>query len=934
MNTKKVEEYLNHTTSISKLMNEEDELHFFSSTYIGNILGLTRNAVSQIMNKLLRVRKVIKINTRPVYFFSKEVLEKEFETPIEETIFSSIEELLHYVEKKEHFIIDPFSKFIGHSTAVQEEVEQCKVAVNYPPSGLPILISGPTGVGKSFLARLMFEYAVDRGIIEGKAPFILINCAEFANNPELLTANLFGSVKGSYTGADKDKAGFIEEANGGFLFLDEVHRLSPEGQEKLFLFLDQGKYRRLGETKDWRQSEVRFIFATTEKPDAVFLKTFLRRIPIKIQLRSLMERTFNDKFSIIYHFIQQESKRLQRVIKVSKQVMYTLIHSEFQGNIGELRNVIKHSCANAFFKDIHLKKSTADPLDVNVSHLPNDFIKSESILDYRITKDFPLSDILVSEENSNPIQESNWLKDTILESHLVDITRVYENYQKDILSLDEFILDITKLNDQYLSSVIYQIKDELTFNIHRFNYIKNSIENILMHMTPYVFPNAATFLTYIITYRSKFLYKSTDTHRKVHEVFSIVGKKNFREEYELTVNLVELVNMNLGLDLTKEDLLVVFLYLKKLYKKEEKSIAKAIIITHGNSTSSSIADLANKLLGHFVFEAIDMPFETDIYQTISHLKKYMKSINTEHGVLVLVDMGSLEDIHHNLIGLVKGTIGIMNNITTYLALNVGEKIINGKSVEEILELVSKDSQPKYKIIKGEFSKKNAIITTCVTGVGTAEKIKELLIKSIQDFVTDIEFLPLEYSRLKQNQREDPIFNLYNVIAIIGTSNSVIDNVPFISLEDLIQEKGYERFYSILKEVLDEKETIQKINNRIVKLFSLESVFDHLTILNPEKLINHLEMFIESMQMELQIDFSNSLKIGLFVHIGCLVERLVKSQPIEHHDQLEYLEQCHQNFIIGTKKSFSVIERIYNVTIPSSEIAYIYDLVGENALNKA
>ncbi|MBZ4317070.1 hypothetical protein LAM21_21885, partial [Mycobacterium tuberculosis] len=102
-----------------------------------------------------------------------------------------------------------------------------------------------------------------------------------------------------------------------------------------------GKYRRLGETKDWRQSEVRFIFATTEKPDAVFLKTFLRRIPIKIQLRSLMERTFNDKFSIIYHFIQQESKRLQREIKISKQVMYTLSHSEFQGNIGELRNVIK-----------------------------------------------------------------------------------------------------------------------------------------------------------------------------------------------------------------------------------------------------------------------------------------------------------------------------------------------------------------------------------------------------------------------------------------------------------------------------------------------------------------------------------------------------------------------------------------------------------------
>ena len=81
-----------------------------------------------------------------------------------------------------------------------------------------------------------------------------LNCAQYADNPELLTSNLFGHVSGAYTGATQDKVGAFEAADGGLLFLDEVHRLSPEGQEKLFTYLDQGIIYRLGETKahDWK----------------------------------------------------------------------------------------------------------------------------------------------------------------------------------------------------------------------------------------------------------------------------------------------------------------------------------------------------------------------------------------------------------------------------------------------------------------------------------------------------------------------------------------------------------------------------------------------------------------------------------------------------------------------------------------------------------
>lgn len=91
---------------------------------------------------------------------------------------------------------------------------------------------------------MMHKFAMEAARLTETAPFVVFNCADYANNPQL-----FGVKKGAYTGAVEQK-GLIEKANGGILFLDEVHRLTPEGQEMLFTFIDGGMYRRLGESEN------------------------------------------------------------------------------------------------------------------------------------------------------------------------------------------------------------------------------------------------------------------------------------------------------------------------------------------------------------------------------------------------------------------------------------------------------------------------------------------------------------------------------------------------------------------------------------------------------------------------------------------------------------------------------------------------------------
>lgn len=203
---------------------ELKENDLFTASSLASFFKMGRNTISQYLNDYVKNEKVIKVNTRPVYFFHKQALEEKYETNFNDCIYDSIASLKILMMKD-------FEKMIGYNGSLKSVITHCKAAMSYPDNGLPILICGPTGTGKSMIASLMYEYASHQGILKKDAKFISVNCSEYADNPELLVDNLFGHVKGAYTGADEDQVGLIQLANGGVLFLDEVHCLKAECQE-------------------------------------------------------------------------------------------------------------------------------------------------------------------------------------------------------------------------------------------------------------------------------------------------------------------------------------------------------------------------------------------------------------------------------------------------------------------------------------------------------------------------------------------------------------------------------------------------------------------------------------------------------------------------------------------------------------------------------
>jgi DNA-binding NtrC family response regulator len=210
------------------------------------------------------------------------------------------------------------------------------------PTESTVLILGETGTGKELAARTLFQQSKRAGM-----PFVPVNCGALAEN--LVESELFGHVKGAFTGADRDHKGLFEVANGGTLFLDEVGELNKNIQVKLLRFLESGEIRRVGETRPFR-TEVRVLCATNRdlrvmiKDDEFREDLFFRINTFEIRLPPLRERR-SDIPDLARHLLARAARRpLEQVADLlTPEAIDALLEHEWPGNVRELANVMEHA---------------------------------------------------------------------------------------------------------------------------------------------------------------------------------------------------------------------------------------------------------------------------------------------------------------------------------------------------------------------------------------------------------------------------------------------------------------------------------------------------------------------------------------------------------------------------------------------------------------
>ncbi|MEG1702794.1 MAG: sigma 54-interacting transcriptional regulator [Erysipelotrichaceae bacterium] len=887
---------------------------------ISKELNASRNIISQYLNEYFNAGILIKINTRPVIFFDKHLIEEHYSCILDESEYISLSAFQDLIENEKN---KDFENLIGYDESLSTVINQCRATISYPPEGLPMLLYGPTGTGKSMIAQTMYDYCIHQNLIEKDKQFLILNCSEFANNPELLTANLFGYKKGAFTGADKDNPGLLKVAEGGILFLDEVHALKAECQEKLFLFMDKGIYHRMGDNEKWIHSHVRLLFATTENPQKVLLKTLLRRIPMMITLPSLQERGVHERIQLIYHLFKKEEKRLNKKIQFSNIVYNALVSTVFPGNIGDLKNCIQASCVNAYYNC----DPSGNTLQIHAYHLPANLIELNELAKQKIVDNqvamIPLDDL---RKYINHDRAQVHLNNQILEvnEELIELKTSFADF------LDKSFQYLNEYNDH----TIYQ---KNTKQSSGFLYVQSMLSNIFdiisnRYGLKISNNDLLTFATYIHDYtRYNFeLRNYFDKHQiEITNLYKNVNERIHRE-FLIAQEIAQSIHANADIELDEMAISVLTLYLKKFNRIMDCNKRIGIILTHGYSTASSISDATNRLLEQYIFDAIDMPLQVSNEEIVEQLNDYLNKIGSYDEIVLLVDMGSLEDIHKGISSSAHANIGIINNVTIKMALEVGNGIRQGESLETIFKKVDQAALPTHHIIHYHH-KDPVILCSCASGLGTADRLKKILEESIPKSLV-VKILTYDYNELIEKQLNSTFFEQYEVICIVGTLNPNLDDVPFIPIEDLIINVSLDKLHHYFKDYLS-IDDMKIFKTNILKNFSLTNIMNSLTILNPTKLLEQVSSAIEDLQQRLQTSFSNNTCVGLYVHVCCLIERLVMHQDIDQYPNINDFVKQQEHFIQCVKAAFSPIEHYYMIEVMPPEIGFIYDYVENDASEK-
>ncbi len=846
-------------------------------------LGLSRANVSGDLNRLCKEGKAEKYGSKPVYYRIPEG-----------GASLNADSLLNVFVHKNHSLF--------HC------VEQAKAAVLYPPHGMHMLLFGETGVGKSMFAELIYRYAHENGSLDG--PFIVFNCADYADNPQLLVSQLMGTKKGAYTGADADRPGLLEKADGGVLFLDEVHRLPPQGQEMLFTFIDKGVYRRLGETDAERKASVLMICATTENPESNLLKTFVRRIPMIIKIPNLSERSIDERLNLISDFFRKESARLGKPISVSVNTVRSLLSYRCPNNIGQMKNDIQIICAKAYSDYISGKK---DDLNI-ISHDIPEYIREGLYLETThrqiwnrfvgINKRFCVFDSKVE----SPLLEDEEKDENIYEridSHMqelkkigVDDDGIAREINKDIYAYFE---KYTQTSDQDLSNIKNLVGMDVVL----------VVDQILSEAEEKLVRDFGSNIRYGLAVH---IYTAIGRIRQGHKIVNPQMneiRKNLPREFSVALDSLKIINKKLDVDMPIDEagFLAAFFDLSHF---QHGAKVLVVVIAHGASTATSMAEAANRLLGMNYVIGMNASLDENPQKVYLRLKDLVKSRPESSGVLLLVDMGSLMNFSQDLqkeLGIQTKAIAL---VSTLHVIEAGRKASMGYSLDYVYQEARNINDQIYSgtsVAVKEQLTKAFIVTLCTTGEGSAA-----LLKNVLDSQLDYHRSLCETIALKLTDKEDiearlaAINRIGKVLCVVGTF-PVNFPVPYFNLADVLEGSA-----------------IPKIQKRIDQEAFWGKVQDTLSTMlkngGNENIFLQVRAVIEAVEKQSGYQLASDVMVGVLCHMSCMVDRLIENEPVGKFPNKRAFIKQNLKFYNLVKNCCVAMQNYFSITIPDDEICYI------------
>lgn len=883
-----------------------------SALELATTLALDRSSISRYLNQLSREGIIEKRSGKPVRFM---VANANANAGQGVEVGSSAKVPVS------QGVVDAFERLVGAGMSLSMAVQQAKAAILYPPRGLHTLILGETGVGKSLFAETMFQFALQVQMLPAHAPFIRFNCADYADNPQLLMGQIFGVKKGAFTGANEDRVGLLKRADGGMLFLDEVHRLSPQGQEMLFTYMDKGSFRRMGDTESMVQSEVQLIAATTEDPGSVLLKTFMRRIPMTITLPALREREMEERYHLVAAFLKEEATRLQKSIYVNRNSLASIILYDCANNIGQLKSDLQLACAKAFLR---FKTMDEHYILIQQGDLPNHVKKG--LMRLKDTRDDidrllnPMDELYrfgldQGERLEIAMPDDNAIFYDVIERKMDKLKAqgLEDDRINEILNIDieeHFHSYIGKFSSRYQLGELMKVVDEDILRLTT-DILKIASEVLKKPFDEKIFFGLGLHLQGSIDRIKKGI-------RIYHPKLNYV-RVSYEEEFIVAMKLAKVIDDRMGIETPLDEIgyLTMFLASDRIDEASgEEALVGILAIMHGHATASSMVQVVNSLLGTDHAKALDMPLNMSAESMYAIAKDEIGRLDQGKGVLLLVDMGSLTNFGDMVREETGQMVYTLDMASTALVLEACRKAVLGRDIIEIYKSLKGDLKAQQPSGKG-VAKKRIIITACFTGEGASKTLKDIVVKRLgQD--SDIEVKTLNVLNKKDFSDALKMYaQSYRVLCVISTVQLEAEGFYLIPAIDFMSGRAEDAFNALIHS--------EDVFDKVV-----ETVSQHIEGVDAFELVADIRQAVDQIEKTLNLKVSSDVKVGILLHTAFMINRLKIGDEQLAFDQLPlFLKRYNQEMVL-VQEAMNHLEKQYHVYIGEHEQAYLLRMFVENA----
>jgi transcriptional regulator with AAA-type ATPase domain/transcriptional regulatory protein LevR len=758
---------------------------------LADAVGIDRSNASRELNRLVLLGRARKVPGKPVRFLaappSGTTLAEEVAVPAARVaaparqvmpVPSSIERPAPPPARDPR---PPLDGLPGARGSLKNAIAQAKAAVLYPGGGLATLILGPTGVGKSLFAEEMYRFAVTQGVLPPQAAFVVFNCADYASNPQLLLSQLFGAARGAYTGAAADRPGVVEQAAGGILFLDEVHRLPPEGQEMLFLLLDRGLYRRLGETR-LREVQVRVICATTEEPESSLLATFLRRIPMVIHIPSLAERPLSERLELVLHCFQAEADRIGKDVVVSGQVISHLVRYTPRGNVGQLKAEIQLACARAFLEEVRSPSGVIRIQDPSILALPPEAIGgAEPPLagSYRFMAgagcEPGVGGESIYERIARRVQE------------LDAEGRAAESVTLISAEIDAYFAGVTRAGPAWQQVAEHLVGPQVL--AWAGEMLDLAREKLGLTIDPRVRVGLAM---HIASTLERVRQGKAISYPRLREL-----KQRYPQEVAAAAAMAARLQQRAGVTLPPDETGFLASFLLGLGGKARGQVG-VLVACHGRHTASAMVETVRELIGEELrLAAVDWPLGEPLEQLLLRAEAALRQVSAGQGVLVLADMGpllALGELLTERTGVPTRTVASVSVPKVLEAVRKARAV--GMTLDDLARLLTEGSSPGR---PARSEDRPVVLALCLTGEGSARHMAGLLREQVPE-LADAGVEVLTGSLAGEKPPAVQVAELARrrpVLAVVSTFDPGDLPVPVILLEELLRGAGAGRLRALL-----------------------------------------------------------------------------------------------------------------------------------------